>query len=210
MKKPIFFDLDGTLIAGNSYYDFNLHFGMSKEEDSMLMNWYGREIITLEDWTSLITKILRSVGTCTEEKSLEFVKTVAPRPEALELINICKEKGYTPIIVSGALQQVADALKEKLGIEFAYTTEEMKFDAEGKFLNVGSVNDSGITKLDIFERVCKEFGANPEDTIHVGDGYNDLPIFQRTKKAILLGNHEKLKPLAWKQVQNLIEIADLI
>jgi hydroxymethylpyrimidine pyrophosphatase-like HAD family hydrolase len=44
----------------------------------------------------------------------------------------------------------------------------------------------------------------------VGDGGNDLEIFKRTKKAIQIGNYEPLKEFAWKRVENLSEIKELI
>lgn len=50
----------------------------------------------------------------------------------------------------------------------------------------------------IFKRVCSEYGVNAGETIHVGDSRNDIEIFEKTEKGILIGNYEKLKPLAWK------------
>lgn len=210
MKKPIFFDLDGTLIAGNSWYEFNLYFGMSEIEDQALLNWYTRGIITYDEWDHLIVKILREKNQCTQEKVAEFVKKITPRPEVLELMNICKEKGYSPIILSGTMKQIAEDFKNRVGADASYTTSEIIFNNEGGFETISNDKDEGPAKLRIFERVCAEYGVQPEDTIHVGDSRNDLEIFTISKKGILIGDYEKLKPFAWKQVQNLKEIIELL
>jgi hydroxymethylpyrimidine pyrophosphatase-like HAD family hydrolase len=65
-------------------------------------------------------------------------------------------------------------------------------------------------KLNSFESICSKYEVSPSETIAVGDGGNDLEIFKKTKKGILVGNYEKLKPFAWKQVQSLSEIKELI
>ena len=64
--------------------------------------------------------------------------------------------------------------------------------------------------MKIFEGVCREHGVNPEETIHVGDSRNDIEIFQKTKKGVLIGDHAGLKPFAWKQIHNLKEIIDTL
>ena len=59
MKKIIFFDLDGTLSPTNSWYLFNLAFGMSETEDNTMFDWYKRGIISYDQWDDLIVKIIR-------------------------------------------------------------------------------------------------------------------------------------------------------
>lgn len=210
MKKLIFFDLDGTLIEGNSWYEFNLYFGMSPAEDKILMDWYNREIITYSEWDSIIVKILTEKNQCTSEKVKEFIKTIIPRPETREVINACKEKGYTTIILSGTMKQIAEGFNEHVGADFVYTTSEIIFDAEGNFETIKNEKKEGLSKRMIFERVCNEYGVNAEETIHVGDSRNDIEIFEKTEKGILIGNYKSLKPLAWKQIHSLNEVIELI
>ncbi len=206
MKKPIFFDLDGTLIAGNSWYAFNLYFGMSESEDKVMLDWYSRGIISYDEWDHLIVKILREKNQCTKEKLSDFLKTLKPRPEAISLIQACKDNGYTPIILSGTMRQIAESIKETIGADASYTTSEIVFNEDGSFQTITNEKDEGPAKLRIFEQVCHEYGVSPEDTIHVGDSRNDLEIFEKTCKGILIGEYQKLKPLAWKQIESLKEI----
>lgn len=210
MNKLIFFDLDGTLSPTNSWYLFNLYFGMSEAEDQVMFDWYKRGLITYPEWDDLITKILREKALCTKDKVAEFSETVLPRAETQELINACKEAGYTTIILSGTMKQIAENFRSRLGIDLAYTCSEIVFRDDGTFEDIANDKDEGPAKLRIFERICAEHGVNPEETIMVGDGGNDLEVFKRTKKAIQIGDYEPLKEFAWKRVENLKEIVDLI
>jgi HAD superfamily phosphoserine phosphatase-like hydrolase len=210
MKKVIFFDLDGTLIEENSWYAFNLYFGMSETEDQTLLNWYSRGIITYDEWDKIIVKILRDKNQCTLEKVNEFVKTIVPRPEVIDLIKACKEKGYTTIILSGTMKQIAENFRERVGIDLSYTTSEIMFSDEGAFETINNEKDEGLAKLRIYEKLCEEHGVNPEEVLYVGDSRNDLEIFQKTKKGILIGNYEKLKPFAARQITNLNEVIELL
>lgn len=210
MKKPIFFDLDGTLIEGNSWYEFNLYFGMSKEEDEMMINWYRQGVLDYNGWINLIVKILRQKNKCTQEKIAEFNRTISPRPETIEVMRACKEQGYTPIIISGTIKQIADGVREFIGADASYTTSEIIFNNKGILETISNQEDEGQAKLRIFEKVCTEFGVPPEEAIYVGDSGNDIQIFGKTNKGILIGDYEKLKPRAWKQIQNLSEIIKLL
>lgn len=210
MKKVIFFDLDGTLIEGNSWVEFNRYFGMSENDDQTLLDWYRREVITYDEWDKIIVKILKEKNQCTAEKVAEFNKTLIPRSGAAEMIQACKDKGYTTVILSGTMKQVAESMRVQIGADLSYTTSEIIFDENGTFENIVNEKDEGPAKLRIFERVCVEHGVNPEEVVHVGDSRNDLEIFQKTKKGVLIGVYEKLKPLAWKQISNLGEVIELL
>ncbi len=210
MKKPICFDLDGTLIAGNSWYEFNLYFGMSEIEDQALLNWYSRGIISYDEWDTFIVRILREKNQCAKEKLPDFLKTLTPRPEAQALIDACIAKGYDPIILSGTMKQVADHMKDMLGMISAHTTSEIVFNTDGTLETIENQKDEGPAKARIFKTICEQYGIDPKDVIHIGDSRNDLETFELTSRGILIGDYEKLKPFAWKQVQNLTEIIEFL
>lgn len=210
MKKLIFFDLDGTLSPTNSWNLFNIHFGLTEQEDELLLDWYKRGLITYGEWDEFITKILREKNLCTKDAVDVFVKTIPLRSEAQNLITTCKNKGYTPILLSGTLKQIAESIGERIGIELVYTCSEAIFREDGNFEDIINDKNESIAKLRMFEAVCKEHGTDPQETIMVGDGSNDLEIFKKTKKAIQIGEHSELQKYAWKHIVNLNEINELI
>lgn len=209
-NNVIVFDLDGTLIPGNSWYDFNLYFGMSEIEDKVLLDWYSRGIITYDQWDDVIVKVLTERGLCTQARVAAFLKTITIRPETIGMIQACKARGYITGIISGTMKQIAESVRERIGADFSYTTSEIIFDETGKFLTIRNDKDEGPAKLRLFERVCSQYGVDPAETICVGDSRNDLEMFQRSNKAVLIGGYEKLKPHAWKEIENLSEIANFL
>lgn len=219
--KLVFFDLDGTLIAGNSWRLFNLTFGLTENEDAMFFDLYHRGIITYKEWVDLIARILRERKLCSKGAYAAFTETLVPREDAAVLIDDLHAKGYQAVLLSGALHQSAEALGRRVGIDHVYTTASLVFADDGYVssielhksmdeLPMRTIEDEGLAKRSIFEEVCAVFGADPEETIHVGDGGNDIEIFKRTKKGILFGTFEPLEPLAWKKVTRLGDIAGFL
>jgi phosphoserine phosphatase len=210
MKKLIFFDFDGTLTTSNSWYLFNTAFGMTPEEDSSLFDRYLKNQFNYEEWTRQIIAILKDRNLCTESKVKEFSESISLRDGAFDLIQACKDAGYKTIILSGGLKQIVEPFANQLGIDEVYSTNEIVFDTDGAFVSIHDQSDEMHAKVKAFIDVCAKYEILEDEAIMVGDGGNDLEIFKRTKKAIQIGNYEPLKEFAWKQVQNLSEIKELI
>ena len=184
---------------------------MTDAEDQMLFGWYVRGIINYEQWTTLIVNILREQHRCTETAVRAFcAASIAPRSEAAALVAACKAHGYTTIILSGSTRQIAEHVQEQLGIDRVATTSELVFDADGFLETIAEHGHEGDTKLALFEALCAEHGVDPEQTICVGDSGNDVPVFERTKKGVVLGGYEKLQALAWKRIEGLEEVEGLL
>lgn len=210
MKKLIFFDLDGTLSPVKSWLVFNTHFGMTPEEDQVLYLKYIHSEHDYNTWIETLTKLLRQRDLCNTETFAAFVDSLELRPGAKELIAACKEKGYTTILLSGAIRQIAEHAAARLGIDQTFSGAEIIWNDAGKIEKIINIGDEAIAKLRIFKQVCAEHGADSKETIMVGDGGNDLDVFKETKKAIQLGEYEPLKPYAWKHVTSLQEVAALL
>lgn len=210
MKKVIFFDLDGTLIPSNSWFEFNRYFGMSETEDQTLLDWYSRNIITYEQWDDIIVKLIQEKNQCTKEKLADFVQTIAVRPDTISFIEACKKAGYITVMISGTMQQIAEAVRENIGADVSHTTSTIVFNEDGSFNTITNEKDEGPAKLRIFEKLCDEYGIDPTQTIYVGDSRNDLEIFQKTSRGILIGEKTILEPFAWKKVTTLSEITPFL
>lgn len=210
MNKLICFDFDGTLTNQSSWYLFNTHFGMTAEEDASLFDQYIHNGFDYKNWTAQITNILKERQLLNKDSLESFISSISLREEAFELLKSCKDAGYKTVIISGGLKQVVEHAAQSLDVDHIFTTSELVFNEDGGFENIIDSGDEMYAKVQLFEKVCEEYKVNPEEVIAVGDGGNDLEIFKRTKKGILLGDYEKLKPLAWKRIENLSEIKELL
>lgn len=210
MNKLIFFDFDGTLTQSSSWYLFNTHFGMTEQEDSTLFEQYLKQEFDYKGWMDAIIAILKDRGLCTEDAVKTFSETLTLRDDAALVIQACKDAGYTPIVISGGLQQVIEPACHKVGIDRVCATASLVFDSQGKFSSINDSSDEMHAKVKAFLEICKEYGVNQEDTTVVGDGGNDIEVFKHTKRGIQIGTYGPLEPFAWKRVENLKEIIDFL
>jgi phosphoserine phosphatase len=210
MKKIIFFDFDGTLTDSNSWYAFNTHFGMTPEEDHSLFENYVKNSFDYKTWMTEIVRIVKERNLCTKNAVHAFAETIKPRSDAKEVIQACKDADYITVVISGGIKQIIEPVAKKLGVDHVFTTSDLIFDSQGMFETIIDSGDEMHAKVRGFEEVCIERGIPEEQALVVGDSGNNIELFKRTKKGILLGNYEPLKPLAWKQVQSLSEIKELL
>lgn len=210
MKKLICFDFDGTLTDSTSWYLFNTHFGMTVEEDTSLFKSYINNSIDYKTWIVEIVKILKDRNLCDKESVESFAQTITAREEASEVIKACKDAGYITVVISGGLKQIVEPITKNLGIDHVVAISELVFNEDGKLETIIDNGDEMHAKVKVFETICAQYEVKPEETIVVGDGGNDLEIFKKTQKGIQIGNYEPLKPFAWKNIENLKEIIDLI
>ena len=65
------------------------------------------------------------------------------------------------------MYQLAEHFKTLLDADLVYTTSRIVFDTQGKFENIDNEKDEAPAKLHIFEKVCAEYGVDPEQTLCV-------------------------------------------
>ena len=96
-------------------------------------------------------------------------------PGAEALVHACKLHGIRTMLVSGGFDFFADRAKALAGLDYAHANrlEIVNGKLTGNIL--GNVLDAQ-SKADWLVRVRDELGLQPEQTIAVGDGANDLKM----------------------------------
>ena len=209
MEKVIFFDLDGTLTPRSTWYDLNLLLGITEEEDKKLFDQYLKDELTYTDWTAELARIAKSRGSVSRDEIVAFAENVELRADAISTITALKEKGYHIVLLSGSVDVVLEALAKKIGITEWLSCSTLEFDEQGKLNNIVSIGDEADAKLALVQKYLENKNISIEDCISIGDGGNEIGLFKKMK-GILLGHNEKLAPLAWKQVETLSEIKNLL
>lgn len=113
---------------------------------------------------------------------------------AQNLVKTANQSGIRTLLVSGGFTFFTERLKERLGIDEAYSnTLEVK---EGKLTGrvVGDIVDAQ-TKADHVLRLAAELGASREQIIAVGDGANDLPMLAHAHYSVAY----RAKPVVQEQ-----------
>lgn len=209
MKKVLVLDLDGTLIKGTSWAEFNQSLGLTESEDQHLFEEYKKGVLSYIKWIDEIVTIYHKYSPVHREvvEALGFLFPL--REGAEDLIRVAKEKGYTPVLLSGAVDVIVKGFAERFGIEYVFSTNELVFDEDGYLESIITMGDEAPAKAAILQAFCEKHDVNIKDVLCVGDGGNNVEIF-KLAKGIQLGTHEELAKVAWKQVGGLEEIKTIL
>ena len=114
---------------------------------------------------------------------------------APELLRVLRGLGYKTAVISGGFSFAADALRAKLGLDYAYSNQlEVK---DGKL--TGRVLEPIVgpqRKADLLDAIAQREGIALEQTIAIGDGANDLLMLEKAGLGIAFHAKQKLKDAA--------------
>jgi phosphoserine phosphatase len=116
-------------------------------------------------------------------------------PGSEELINALKNMGYKIALISGGFTYFTDALKERLGLDYAYANELVI--EKGRLTGEvrGGIIDSE-RKAEIMYTLAERENISREDIIAVGDGANDQIMLKNAGLGIAFNAKEVLKKVA--------------
>ncbi|CCN83159.1 phosphoserine phosphatase [Vibrio nigripulchritudo SFn27] len=139
------------------------------------------------------------------ESILESVRSELPMmPDLQEFVASLQALGWKTAIASGGFTYFSDYLKETLNLDHAQsnTLEIVNGKLTGKVL--GDIV-SAQTKADILRQLAEEYEIEPENTVAVGDGANDLVMMD----AAGLGVAYHAKPKVEQQAQTAVRYSGL-
>ncbi len=210
MQKVIFFDLDGTLTPQPTWLALNMKLGISIEEDKDLFEKYLKEKLAYRDWIDALMLLYKRNSLITKDELVALAQDVVLRPDAQGVVNDAKAKGYTVAIISGSIDSIVATIAQKLGIDIWFSKSTVVFNENNEFINIETmVGDERDGKLKLVGDFCEKHGVDIKEIICVEDGGNGLELFKHAK-GILLGDNKELAPYAWKQVESLSEIPELL
>jgi phosphoserine phosphatase len=111
------------------------------------------------------------------------------------LVRVLKRLGYSIAVISGGFSRAAEALKRRLGIDYAYSNN---LEVEGGKLTgrvVGPIVNAQ-RKAELLETIAQAEGVLLDQVIAVGDGANDALMLQRAGLGIAFHAKPKLREAA--------------
>jgi phosphoserine phosphatase len=122
---------------------------------------------------------------------LDRISAELPLTEGAEtLVRVLKRLGYRIAIISGGFSRAAEALKRRLGVDYAFSNN---LDIEGGKLSgrvVGPIVNAQ-RKAELLEIIAQLEGVVLDQVIAVGDGANDILMLQKAGLGIAF--HAKTK-----------------
>ncbi len=170
-RRLVCFDMDSTLIKTEVIDELAKRAGVGDKVSAITERAMQGELDFTESFTERMA-LLKGL----DESVLQDVAEHLPMMEGAEcLIGNLKAYGFKTAILSGGFNYFGNFLKDKLGIDHVYAnTLEI---VNGKLTgNVIHPVVDGQRKADLLKKIAKHEGIDPQQTIAVGDGANDLPM----------------------------------
>jgi phosphoserine phosphatase len=131
-----------------------------------------------------------------EAAVLDRIAAELPLTEGAEtLVQVLKRLGYRLAIISGGFSRAAEALKRRLGIDYAFSNN---LEIEGGRLTgkvVGPIVNAQ-RKAELLEIIAQLEGVVLDQVIAVGDGANDILMLERAGLGIAFHAKAKLRDAA--------------
>lgn len=200
--KLICFDLDLTLITHTSWEALNMALGMTPEEDRKYFEYYSSGKITYQEWNDKLVERYGAHEAATRDGITGILSKHAYAEGAKEIVSYLKSKGYIVILISGSMDVLVDMVAKDLGIEYAKANNTLEFSPEGRLVSIRGLGDDVTEKLEHLKTACSMFNVSLDECACVGDGANDIKMFQATGHGITFKG-SPIEGEAWKVIETL-------
>lgn len=116
-------------------------------------------------------------------------------PGAEQLIRVLKKLGYRLAVISGGFIEVAEPIRQRLGLDYAFANQLEIVDGKltGKLL--GTIVNRA-RKADLLESIAQAERVTLDQVIAIGDGANDLDMLDRAGLGIAFNAKQKVREQA--------------
>jgi phosphoserine phosphatase len=187
MKLAVF-DFDSTLMDGETIDFIAKEAGVYNEICAITNNAMNGKLNFFE---SLQTRVKLLKGTHIDTVN-KICKTLPFINGAKETIQGLKEKGYTVICLSGGFEYATSYGQEVLGLDGHFSN--YFYHKDGVLTgDVGGAMMFDYSKKEMILKIQKLLNISKENTIAIGDGANDLSMFEVSGTKIAFCAKEILK-----------------
>jgi phosphoserine phosphatase len=190
-KRLVVMDMDSTLIRIEVIDELARAYGVGEQVSRITERAMHGEMDYDE---SLRQRVALLKGL--DEKVLRDIAANLPLTEGAEtLIRVLKRLGYRTAIISGGFSVAAEALKARLGIDYAHSNVLEVVDGKLTGRTLGSIVNAR-RKAELLESIAQSEGILLDQVIAVGDGANDLLMLERAGLGIAFRAKPKLRQAA--------------
>ncbi len=209
--KLVCFDIDGTLVDGVSWLILTEGLGCSAQRHMDIFHAAKVGKISFIEGERQLTKMYQDGGNATKRKIVKIFLEVKLRQEARGLIAYLKKKNCHIHLISGAIDLYVEQIAKKIGADGYYSNSSLEFNRAGVLQKINYRDKQGGVKLEQLNDLINRLKININEVVFVGDSENDIEVFKATKHGIAVHCFdENLKKVAWKAVDSLNEIKNIL
>ena len=190
-KRLVVMDMDSTLIQIEVIDELARMHGVLEKVGAITERAMAGEL----DFEASLRERVSLLEGLDYEEALTLSARLPVTKGARQMLHVLRTLGYKTAVISGGFTFAADALKDELGLDYAYAN--VLDIAEGKL--TGKLAGPIVTpqrKADLLDAIAQQEGIALEQTIAIGDGANDLAMLQRAGLGIAFHAKKKLKEAA--------------
>ena len=173
-------DMDSTLISIECIDEIADFAGRKAEVASVTAAAMRGEI----DWPESLRRRVKALEGL-EESALErvYAERLRFNPGAERLIGAARRQGVKTLLVSGGFTYFTDRVRERLGLDYAYSNVLVVEAGKLAGTTTGALVDAAGKAAHV-RRLKAELGIGPGQVIAIGDGANDLPMLAEASASI--------------------------
>ncbi|PAF44342.1 phosphoserine phosphatase SerB [Helicobacter sp. 11S02629-2] len=205
--KLVVFDFDGTLMDNETIDELAAAYSINDEVSLITKEAMEGKI----DFFSALTKRVALLKGMPLSLATKVAHSLTPMPNAKECIDRLKEAGFIVVCFSGGFSLATEYFKEVLGLDATFSNILHAKDC----VLTGQVGGSMMfsdSKGVMLKSFASMLGLSKSDCIAIGDGANDLSMFEYADTRIAFCAKPKLKEKATHIVdtKDLGLIADIV
>ncbi len=170
-KRLIVFDMDSTLIQTEVIDEMADVMGVGENVRAITERAMNGEM----DFDESLRQRVSQLKGLTEEQMKQILSDLPFTPGVEEFVSTVKNLGYKVALISGGFSFFANALKDKLNLDYAFANDLKMIDGvlsgevEGTIINAEQ-------KALLVKVISQQEKISLEQVVAIGDGANDLPM----------------------------------
>ncbi|WNY27989.1 Phosphoserine phosphatase [Methanimicrococcus stummii] len=208
--KLFVFDMDSTLIDAEVIDELAKAAGTDEEVSRITEAAMNGEM----DYTKSFQMRVRALKDLPYEKALEQAGKIQLMPGAAELTEYIRGIGGKTAMITCGFSITADSVKEQLNLDYAYSNELIVKDG---VLTGDAIGPLMVTnaKAAVLDELVKITGIPYEECLVVGDGANDICLFEKAGFSIAFNAKPRVQEKAHavvsgKDLRNVIPVLESV
>jgi phosphoserine phosphatase len=190
-KRLVCMDVDSTFVKGEFIDELANLIGVKDQVAEITRRAMRGEV----DFKQALAERVKLLEGLPMDQALSLCERFELTPGADDFVRTLKHLGFRVGLVSGGFDFFVDRLKERFGLDFAFSNELEVEDGKLTGKVRGTVVDSE-RKAQILKDMAQVYKCRLEQTVAVGDGANDMLMLQTAGLGIAFRAKPKLQEVA--------------